>query len=114
MGFEATADQRALKRHPVQLLVFDRQTGRPLGSTIDLHTMGMLVVGSSPIPLDTDIPVLLEYSLENGEKKSLGLIARGVWTMQNVIPEIHNTGCCFIDTEQAQISELEEILTQVH
>lgn len=114
MHVAATSDQRNLKRHPIQLLVFNQETGKPIGSTIDLHTMGMLIVGKEPLSLEEDIPVLLEFNSLSGEKVQLPLTARGVWTAQNVIPEIHNTGCCFVNTSPSQVNQLKEILQELH
>ena len=85
-----------------------------MGSTVDLHTMGMLLVSHKPMQLDTDTHIVLEYHSTEGEKRNLQLLARGIWTMQNVIPEIHNTGYCFIDTETEKVNELKQILKLIH
>ena len=110
MALHALAEKRKLERLAIQAVVFDAETGKLLGTTLDMHTMGMLVMSNKPLPLEADFSVLLEFPGSNGEAKRIPLTARGVWTMQNAIPFIHNTGCCFVGQNLEQVEQLRQIL----
>jgi len=82
------------------LKLIDRQTGLELGRLGDIHTEGMLVFTSEPLPLQSVFKLLLKLPKTLAEEgfPELPVQAQTLWNRPGPrLSNYHENGLCFLD-----------------
>ncbi len=90
--------------------VFDDHSGEHLGYLGDMNTLGLMVIGSSPLPVGKEIQLRIELPVGAYGQDALRIFARSVWGHEDIDPEFWNTGFSFLSITQADVDLIERIL----
>lgn len=93
-----TNEKRRQKRFIVNVKVFDLETGDVLGYSANMHTRGMMISSTEPIPLLKEFKVRVEYlRMTDDELIEIPLHIRSLWNGPGLHPDFHNTGFLILD-----------------
>jgi hypothetical protein len=89
-----TIDRRRHRRWPLLLYlrVYDLDGDALLGHLVDLHTEGLMLVSSDPIPLGREFRLRLEMPAEVSAREPIRVHARSVRRNRDVNPDLFDTG----------------------
>jgi PilZ domain len=92
--------------------VTDRRNGKLVGYLVDLTTKGALLVGDTPVEINTvlSLRVDLPEGFPLGEK--IDLDVRAVWSRPDTDPDLYRTGLELIHSSPEIDSVLKRILTE--
>lgn len=104
-------EKRRAKRSIIRIKVFDSESEKLIGNTIDLNSDGMLLVGADEFQLGQEMSVRLEHTFK--ASKNITLKSRVVWHMASVKAGMYNTGFYFIDATSDQTRFIEELIDEL-
>lgn len=104
-------DKRKAKRSIIRIKVFESESDKQIGNTIDLNSDGMLLVGADEFSLGQEMYVRLEHTFKTS--KNITLKARVVWHMASVKAGMYNTGFYFIDATPEQSKFIEALIDEL-
>ena len=110
----AINEKRRQKRFIVNVKVFDLETGDVLGYSANMHTRGMMISSTEPIPLLKEFRVKIEHlRMDDDELVEISLRVRSLWNGPGKHPDFHNTGFLILDptpeSDEAIIQLIDEL-----
>ena len=107
-------EKRRQKRFIVNVKVFDLDTGDVLGYSANMHTRGMMIASTEPIPLLKEFKIRIEHlRMSDDELIEIPLRIRSLWGAPGKNPDFHNTGFLILDptpeTDEAIMQLIEEL-----
>jgi hypothetical protein len=96
--------------------VYDLQPRTLLGYVGDLTLKGMLVNGTTSIPMDkkTILEIVFPGDLPDIAEPKMRIAARIAWCRQDESPDFYNIGVEFTDVTPEQVQLIQQILERYH
>ncbi|MDM8545502.1 PilZ domain-containing protein [Candidatus Venteria ishoeyi] len=90
--------------------VFDRETGRLLGHLGDISDEGLMIIADHAMPLNVlrKLRIRLPED-EDFDQDHLDAEVETRWTAPDINPELHCTGCLFIEISNADLERVEKV-----
>jgi hypothetical protein len=91
--------------------VIDPHTDRLLGYLVDLTTRGALMIGNISFKTGAILPMRIDLPEEFSPLEHLDLVAKVVWILPDVDPELYRTGLQMVKIEPSNLDVLQRLLT---
>lgn len=108
------SEKRRQKRFIVNVKIIDLDAGEVLGYSANMHTRGMMISSSEPIPLLKVYNVRIEHlRMSDDELVEIPLRIRSLWGGPGKHPDYHITGFLILDptteSDEAIMQLVEEL-----
>ncbi len=77
--------------------IYDRETGRLMGHLGDISNEGLMIIAPQPLPLHISREIRIRLPEDEFSKAFIDLEIQTRWTAPDVNPDLHCTGCLFVD-----------------
>jgi hypothetical protein len=108
------ADKRELARRELiyYLRVTDLLNSQELGRMVDIHTKGLLLMGSVPLTIGREYLISLELpkALREQGLNDIGLKARAIWCRPSLTQPYLENGLMFIDPSNETREAIENLI----
>jgi len=91
--------------------VVDRNTERLLGYLVDLTAGGALMIGNISLKPGTLLSLRIDLPEDFSPQDQLDLIAKVVWILPDVDPELYRTGLQMVEIQPSDQGVMERLLT---
>jgi len=92
--------------------VMDPSSERLLGYLVDLTTGGALMIGNISLEQGEILPMRIDLPEEFSPLEQLNLIAKVIWIVPDVDPELYRTGLQMVEIKPSDLEVLEQLLTK--
>ena len=113
MQEELIIEKRELERFIVNVKIEERDTGRCLGYSANMHKRGMMITSTEPLPLDRVLKVKLVHIQDEDEIIEIPLDIVGVWRTMDKTSGFHNTGFKIINTSPKQDKAINTVIEEL-
>jgi hypothetical protein len=90
--------------------VIDPNTERLLGYLVDMSTGGALMIGSISLKPGVILPIRIDLPEEFSSQNSIHLVAKVVWVLPDVDPELYRTGLQLVKIKSSDLEILKRLL----
>ena len=108
-------DRRQYERYSTEfyLSVYEKEKSLPLGQVVDISLGGLQLVSSEPIPVNQQMHLWMDVSMESGRHEEIVFEAVTVWSGQNEDDDdddSYNTGLQFINLSAEALVSLQGVI----
>jgi PilZ domain len=105
-------ENRNLKRQQLifYLKIDNQKDNKLLGHLADITTEGIMIVGSSPIPLNENYSILIDLKSINIKKDFINLDIQTLWNKNDANPELTLTGAKFLSINDESKKDIERLI----
>jgi len=110
---ELIIEKRKLHRFILNVKILDRETGEHLGYSANMHTEGLLITSSEPIPVQQLLKIKLVHMQFDDEEVEIPLDVMGLWSGPGHHPDYYQTGCRIINPGPEQIKAITAVIKEL-
>ncbi|MDH5506269.1 MAG: PilZ domain-containing protein [Anaerolineae bacterium] len=111
MAEKQKSESRHAKRFSiVSLDVFDKNSGKRIGTIVNLSQGGILVLSDDPIELRTTRQLHIPFKKESGETINFDVDARCVWCAKGISQTGYSIGFQFADNTGGQVETIAQMI----
>lgn len=92
------------------LRVFEQGSGSLVGYIVDIHEQGMMLISEGPIETDKEFKLWIDVPWEDGEKKSVLLEARSLWSKMDANPDFYDSGFQLKDASPETLASIKNLI----
>jgi hypothetical protein len=103
--------RKVARRHLIYYLrVFDRATGKQVGSLVDISTKGIMIVSDEPVEVGKhyELKMVLPETVEG--KREVEFSAETRWCMNDTNPDFYDTGFELVDPAPQFLEALDRLI----
>ena len=113
MVAEVIIEKRKLRRFIVNVRILYRETGERLGYSANMHTEGLLITSTEPLPLQQLLKIKLVHLQFDDEEVEIPLDVMGLWSGPSKHPDFYQTGCRIINPGPEQVQAIAAVIEEL-
>jgi hypothetical protein len=106
-------EKRKLIRFIINVRIVDRETEQRLGYSANMHTEGMLITSTQPLPLQQLLQIKLVHIRKDDTLVEIPLDVIGLWSGPSRNPDFLQTGCKFVNPGAEQVRAIESVIREL-